>query len=745
MSNRGEGRQQLAVAEENKHLTWLYARLDELRERAKERRKDVLSWPRSTPQAQLFRDEFAAKYTQEIARLTAIDHGLCFGRIDLDNGETRYIGRMGILDEDGNPILIDWRAQAARPFYLATAVDPHGVRMRRHIRTHHRTVIGVEDEVLDLDAPRGTGNENVSGEAALLASINASRTGRMSDIVATIQAEQDRIIRAEADGALVVQGGPGTGKTAVALHRAAYLLYEYRERLANRGVLIIGPNPTFLRYISDVLPGLAETDVLLRTMSDLYPGTVAEREETDRAAGLKGDLAMVDVMDKALADRQRAPERAVTMDTEYGTLTLDHYGMKAVRSRGRGCGRKHNAAREKVDDEIVALLAEQVADDIGQDPLGGDNLLEPADVDQIASELRNEPEVQAVADWLWPVLTPHQLLAGLLGTPERIKSAAPHLSEDEVMTLLRQPRTGWTVADIPLLDEAAQLLGYDDNKEARDQQTERLEQQRAYAEGVLEIVQGSRSTDLDDDPEPEQLMATDVLDAALLGERYREVGYQSIAARAAKDREWTFGHVIVDEAQELSPMAWRMLARRSVGRSMTIVGDLTQASSTASPRTWAEALEPYAHGRWREAELTVSYRTPAEILDVAADTLAKIDPTLRVPAAVRATGVKPWRQDVQPSELSAMLARAVDSERARIPQGQVGVLAPTERVTKLAETFADTPQVSVVSVREAKGLEYDSVIVVDPDGIVGSGPRGLNDLYVAQTRATQRMGTIVLQ
>src|SRR5262247_4245935 len=295
------------VEQEQAYVSMLYAHLDELRERASGRLAQTLRQTGGTPQARTERDVMVGMYTQRLAQLDAAEMGLCFGRIDSDNDEQRYIGRLGIRDEDADykPLLLDWRAPAARPFYLATPVSPEGVRRRRHIKTVRREVIRLDDEVLDLtDAGRDGLADGLTGEAALLAALNASRTGQMSDIVETIQVEQDWIIRSPNKGVLVVQGGPGTGKTAVALHRAAYLLYTHREQLARRAVLVVGPNPTFLRYVGQVLPSLGETSVLLYTIAYLYPGITARREEPVHTARLKGRLDMAEVIAAAVRDRQ---------------------------------------------------------------------------------------------------------------------------------------------------------------------------------------------------------------------------------------------------------------------------------------------------------------------------------------------------------------------------------------------------------------------------------------------------------
>ncbi len=692
-------------------------------------------------------------------------------------GVPRYVGRIGIFDQSGEyePLLVDWRAPAARPFYLATAMAPDGVTRRRHIRSQRRTVVGLDDEVLDLSAAQGGGTE-LTSEAALLAALNAGRTGRMSDIVETIQSEQDQVIRAEPGGVLVVQGGPGTGKTAVALQRAAYLLYTYREQLAQRGVLIVGPNPTFLRYISQVLPSLGETSVLLRTVADLYPGISARRDEPTAVAEVKGRPVMAEVLAAAVADRQELPDDTLEIVVGQDTLKLDRRTCELARDRARGSDRPHNHARELFVREILHALAERMDDLIGldpyaDDPLGADDapgdphLLTAADLADLTAELAEEPNVQAALDRLWPVLTPQQLLGDLYASDARIAIAAAALPESDRQLLRRDRSPGWTVADVPLLDEAAELLGEDEGAAERRAERERLER-IAYAEGVLDITAGSRSTDVEDDPEV--MVATDLVGAAELAERHDAADYRPVAQRAAADRAWAFGHVIVDEAQELSAMAWRLLMRRCPSRSMTVVGDVAQTGDLAGAAGWQTVLEPYVADRWRLEELTISYRTPTEIMALAAGVLAGIDPTYQPPRSVRSAGVEPWCRPVEPSELADRLADVVRHELAALTEGRLGILVPRGRLAELSEavravapggpeptgpeptgpgsTSAADPdldrQVAVLTVRQAKGLEFDSVLVVDPAGILAESPRGHNDLYVALTRATQRLGVL---
>ncbi|MFG1951184.1 HelD family protein [Micromonospora sp. NPDC048830] len=735
----------------------LYDRLDGMREQAAQRLTTELRATGGTQQARSQRDSAVRMYAEQVEQYSAVENGLCFGRLDTDDGARRYIGRIGIFDTGGDydPLLMDWRAPAARAFYLATAANPQGVRRRRHLRTRQRKVTAVNDEVLDLATASPTAHEELTGEASLLAALNAGRTGRMRDIVETIQAEQDRIIRADLPGVLVVQGGPGTGKTAVALHRAAYLLYTHRRELSSRGVLLVGPNETFLRYISQVLPALAETGVLLRTQGDLFPGVNARRAEPAEAAALKGRAEMVEVLAAAARDRQWVPDEPLEIEVEREVLRLDPETVRAARDRVRRTGRPHNLARALFDIEIVHALADQVAERIGADPLGGENLLDEADVAEIRRELREEPEVRAALDQLWPVLTPQRLLADLYADPDRVAAAAPGLTDAERALLHREPGGGWTPADVPLLDEAAELLGEDERAaEARRARIRAL--QREYAEGVLEIARGSRSIDVEDEADGGEILGvTDLLDADRLLERQEEGDRLTTAQRAAADRRWAFGHVIVDEAQELSPMAWRLLMRRCPSRSMTIVGDVAQTGALAGTASWADALEPYVAQRWRLAELTVSYRTPAEIMAVAAGVLAEIDPHLRPPRSVRESGVPPWERTAPADRLAAELTDAAVAEAAALTDGRLGVIVPAGRVDELgAAVVAALPEaaigehpelesrVVVLTVGQAKGLEFDSVLVADPERIVAESPRGHSDLYVALTRATQRLGVL---
>ncbi|MFD4181576.1 HelD family protein [Rhodococcus sp. NPDC058514] len=737
---------------EQQYVSMLYDRLDALRDYAATRLRKVLLETGGTPQARSERESFSLMYTEDIAKYDAAENGLCFGRIDLDGQEPdaeradddgrRYIGRVGILDDDNDyeTLLLDWRAPMARPFYLATPAAPEGVTRRRHIRTRSRKVTGLGDEYLDLETAQRAGAldgaDGVAGESALLTALNAARTGHMNDIVETIQSEQDAIIRSEHKSVMVVQGGPGTGKTAVALHRAAYLLYTYRQQLAKSGVLIVGPNDTFLDYIGQVLPSLGETGVLLSTIGDLYPGVRATHQDSLECGEVKGSLAMVEVLKQAVRDRQETPSEPIRLRFDSYPITLDRKVVARARGRARSSRRPHNLARPIFVSAVIEALADQHAARIGSNVLGGANLLSRDDVADIRDEMRGDQDVMAAIDGLWPQLTPQRVLADLLSSRQRLATAARQLTSEQRELLHRTGVAGFSAADSPLLDELAELLGVDDAAE-RERANREWRAQIADAQGALDILTGSAPQDLEDDLDPEILMAYDLIDASQLAQRQDLRQSQTAAERAAADRTWTYGHVIVDEAQELSEMAWRMLMRRIPNRWMTLVGDTAQTGDPAGSSSWQTVLEPYVARRWKLTELTVNYRTPSEIMEVAQDVLALIDPGQTVPRSVRDSGTRPWASRVPQGAVAERVRRLVAAESG---PGLTAVLTSESGVDEFLDLVSDS--VSVLSVRQAKGLEFDSVLIVEPGRIVDESPRGMNDLYVALTRATQRLGVV---
>ncbi|WP_191253320.1 HelD family protein [Amycolatopsis oliviviridis] len=660
---------------EQEYLAVLYARVDALREQAATRLAAV----------RRAGEDYAAIATwqAEVTRLDGVEQGLCFGRLDLRDGHRVYVGRLGLFrDTDDEPLMVDWRAPVAQPFYAATATEPHGVRRRRRIITRGRRVVGLDDELLD---PDHAADGSLVGDGALLAAVTADRTGRMRDIVTTLQAEQDRIIRSEHQGVLVVQGGPGTGKTAVALHRVAYLLYTHLH-LRARGVLVVGPSRLFLDYIGQVLPGLGENTVVTATIADLCPGIEVSRVDPPKTAGLKGRADMAERLRAAVRARVRIPDEPMDIEFEQQALRLEPETCRRAVRRARQTGLPHNQARLVFAREIVDALAQGLIEDletvvltdtgealdggspdgrlseadlralaaagvvIGQDDHDGPrNLLDETDKARLKGSLLADAGVQDVLDDLWPLLTPQHAVSDVVDGPD----------------------AGWSVADIPLLDEAAALIG-----------------------------QGGSPA--------------------------------------------TFGHVVVDEAQELSAMAWRMLMRRCPSRSMTVLGDLAQTGNPAGASSWERVLRPHLDDRWRLAQLTVNYRTPAEIMAATADLLAAHHPGLRPPRSVRSTGRPPWRLRTTPAELPKVVADLV----ATHTEGRLAIVAPGKRLGRLAAelslaTMPDlTDKVVLLAPLQAKGLEFDSVLIIDPAAILDAAPLGHNDLYVAMTRATHRLGIV---
>ena len=658
--------------------------------------------------------------------LNVAETGLVFGRIDVAEDdpenpvpgradlERRYIGRMGIDDREDNyrTLLLDWRAPLARPFYLATTAHPEGVETRRNIRMRGRTVTAVDDEVLSGDSAEST-SAGVGSEAALRRAMNEARTGHMRSIVETIQREQDEIIRDPTRGVMVVQGGPGTGKTAVALHRIAYLLYTWREQLTRTGVLVVGPNTTFLEYISRVLPELGETGVVLSTVDQLVPGFTPGGSDSTAGREVKGSIEMVTILKRAVQAYETVPDAPVRLTFDGVPVDATPQMVKAARTRARRSRRPHNQARAHFAEHLTQLLAEALARRIGEDPLGGTNLLSDADVDQLHDDLADDPQVQRLIDAHFPELEPVEVLDALLTSKDAIAEVAGDYDDYTRAALYRAPGSPFSHADTALVDELAVLIGTVDPEEQRRKEEEEWRELVAEAEGALDVLASSESTDNDDDQfEAEILSAADVIDAETLASRQRETDTRSTAQRARADQTWAYGHVIVDEAQELSPMEWRMVFRRCPSRWMTLVGDTAQTSSPAGVDDWTAALDPFVGERFRLHELTVNYRTPKEIADYAAEILAHIDPQAVVPQAIRASGVP------------------------------VQFVPDLEALEHRAAREGLTAVIDAENVGDMKGLEFDHVVVVEPGKIIEASPQGWQDLYVAVTRATQTLTVV---
>ncbi|WP_175399967.1 RNA polymerase recycling motor ATPase HelR [Tsukamurella pseudospumae] len=703
------------LTSEREYVAGLYARLDAERDRARRRYADAL---RDHEGRAVDREGDVMTSAREVRRLGVAEEGLAFGRLDGDprtdgTVEKRYVGRLGLSDpdDDERELLLDWRAPASRAFYTATGAHPEGVHRRRQFLSHGRDVVEFTDEML------GRPGADARGDAALLAAVNAPRGEGMRDIVATIQADQDRIIRSDDPGVTVIEGGPGTGKTVVALHRVAYLLYTQRARFERHGVLVVGPNTSFLQHIGRVLPSLGESDVVFATPGTLYPGVTARREDIPAVARIKGAAAMADVLAAAVADRRTLPEVPVSIGLGDATVRIEADVVGWARDEARDSGQPHNQARIVFLDVLTWAITERALGRIGQQWLRREDTRAWEEMrGSMLADLAVDGAFRRTVEQLWPVLSPEALLADLLTSPERLVTAGADPS------LLRTDGSAWTVSDVPLLDELAELLGPHEatGDAAAD---ERRREQAEFAEGVLDSLV-SRSDSMDDE---DHLFATDLLYADDLADRFEERDTRDLVERAAADRTWVYRHVVVDEAQELSAMDWRALMRRCPSHSFTVVGDLTQRSAPAGARSWGEMLDPFVAERWAYTALTVNYRTPAEIMAVAAGVLAEFAPGVVPPESVRASGVRPWSRHVDEADLSGAIAAFVQEETGR--EGTAVVIGPD-----------GTP--GAVPPSETKGLEFDAVLVVDPERILADGERGAAELYVALTRATQRLGVL---
>lgn len=719
-----------------------YSRLDELRDRTRDRLAEVRrSGPSGSPQNRSERDAFATLYEDRLAQLEGVEQRLTFGRLDLDDGQTRYIGRIGLSDDEHESLLTDWRAPAAQAFYRATAARPDGVVRRRHLVTTDRRVTGLEDEVLDLAAVADSEALGaLSGEGALLAALTAGRTGRMGDIVATIQAEQDAIIRSELAGALVVQGGPGTGKTAVALHRAAYLLYAHRRSLERSGVLVVGPSRVFLHYIDQVLPSLGETGVVTATVGDLLPGVAATGREPDSVARIKGLPVWRKIIARAVAQRERVPAEDLTVRVEGREVTIRRSDVADAIARARRNGRPHNLARVGFVRDMLGRLADQWVDSLGQP-------VSPEDRADVIEDLRQHRDVRVALNLAWLPISPLTLVQDLYVKPHRLAAAAPELTAEERAALRRAPGAAWTEADVPLLDEAAELLGEDDQAE-RAQEAAAARRREADLDYARQVLASSGA-------------GKGMVSAELLAGRFEASGpVMTTAERAAADRTWTYGHVVVDEAQELSAMAWRMLLRRCPTRSMTIVGDVAQTSTAAGSRSWSETLNPVLRGSWRLAELTVNYRTPTQVAEAAQRMaeaaglpVSRLTSAREVPDALRRRPVPDGAELAGAVAEAAALAAEIGLDAAPDGPGRIAVIAHQDRVDALQRALEASPvagllrpgasvldaPISVLTPREAKGLEFDAVVLVEPAEVA---ERTAGDLYVAMTRATRVLTVI---
>jgi len=718
------------VAREQAHVDLALARLEVLRADALRREQESLRPVGGSPQAVYERDVTALAAAARRGDLDAAGEGLVFGRLDVADGAPLHIGRLGMRTCEQEPIVVDWRAPAAAPFYRATAADPLGVVRRRTISCRGSRVNGVEDELLDPSA--SLDGTVVVGDGAFLAAVSRERGPQMRDIVATIQREQDLAVRAPDDGALVVTGGPGTGKTAVALHRVAYLMYAKREWYGRRGVLVVGPSPVFVDYIGAVLPSLGETSVRLSDLGGLpvLPrGLTVNGYDTPAVVALKGSARMAQLLARVvrhLATAARVPDLELT---RWGhTFVVPARELVQRRQQITRSPRSHNAGHAA----YAAALTEIAWRAWERRPAAARP--EPGDREDFGAWLRAAPAFQRVLGLAWPVLVPEQVLAALQSGSVPLRSGS--YSGDELRALSSSwPTTSLSASDTAIFDELAALLGTPPEPEPDpDEDWDELADldARARATQVTTFADRNRST------RPSLLADADLR---------------------------TYAHVVVDEAQDVTPMQWRMLGRRARGATWTVVGDWAQSAWPDVEEVRSALNDVLGRSRVRTVELTTNYRTSTEVAALAARVLARVDPAAVAPAAVRTSGVEPeW--DVVPAPADAQdavsaadaqdavsAADAQDALLAALPEavsalfaavsGTVGIVCPHALLHPARAVLGVLdPRVSVVDTWQVKGLEYDGCVVLSPEQVVTESlttQAGLRTLYVALTRATQRL------
>ncbi|WP_025272195.1 HelD family protein [Haloglycomyces albus] len=675
------------IAVEQEFVDQVYERVDVLREEADENRRSGFEHHRATvPGAQFERDVFVYRAARRMSDLDSQHEGLVFGRLDFDDGGIRHVGRLGVRDAEYRSLLIDWRAPAAAPFYRATAVDRQNVSRRRVIRSFGQAVQEISDDLLDEDA---VDRLPVVGDGALMAALGRKRTGRMRDIVATIQAEQDAAIRAPGRGATIISGGPGTGKTVVALHRAAYLLYQDRARYEGAGILIIGPSDVFMRYIGRVLPSLGEETAALYSMGELYAEVNATRQDSREVAGVKGRPAMVTVL-RHLA-RQAAPEapHELRITVKGDVFTLDEAELVAVRATVFEKESRPNHARTEAGRALLVALWRKVK------PVHPD--LNPA---EFSRDVGSRSEFLKFLEAWWPKLDPTDVLRWGSDVHRLLSAGEGRLKRHEAVAVARSLEADdWSIQDVPLLDELRHILGFQEKEQGRKNRI-------ASWGGISEL--------------------------ATTQDRYYDRG-----ERVARDAFYAdYAHVIVDEAQDLSPMQWRMVGRRGRAAGWTIVGDQAQ-SSWPDPDQAAEGRRrAIPRGKQHRFHLSKNYRNSMEVFDHAAEWARPRVAELDVPEAVRETGIAVEVENCDSVDLTVHIA-ALTKRLLQQVEGTVGVVAATHRHAEIASAMPFDDRVNLVGPLESKGLEWDAVIVVAVDEIAALYTAGVG--YVTLTRATQRL------
>ncbi|MFC5859989.1 RNA polymerase recycling motor ATPase HelR [Agromyces flavus] len=688
------------IADDERHFAAIAGRLDELAADVSGRLDDARRQRTGGGQSALDRDLEVHRLTARLRTLRRFGLDLCLGHIvDAQHHEPIYIGRFGLTDDSGRRLLVDWRSPAAEPFFAATHADPRGLVHRRRYRWTRGRVTDYWDEAFTEDELRGHAAA-LDDQSAFIASLGESRSARMRDVLGTIQADQDAIIRAGSRGALVVDGGPGTGKTVVALHRAAYLLYA-DPRLAHRrgGVLVVGPSVPYLDYVADVLPGLGEEGVRSCTLADLVPEGAGAVHETDPVvARLKSTVAMVATIDAAVAYHEQPPTEPITVETEWGGVDVEPEDWAEAFAAPEH-GTPHDEARAEVWQELLRLICDR-HDDVSP------HLLQRA--------LAQSVELTGAFRRAWPLLDPAGVVADLWSVPEYLRRCAPHLAPGEVDLLQRSHARAWTVSDLPLLDAARARIGDPDAAARRRRREAALADEREQREMVLEHLIAADDSEM---AVMSMLRGQDVRAALTSADEDVRTEVDLLAG--------PFGHVVVDEAQELTDAEWLMLLRRSPSRSLTIVGDRAQARRGFA-ESWSERLACVGIDRVTIATLGINYRTPEEVMLAAEPIIRAALPDANVPTSIRRTGVPVSYAslDERDAILDAWLAEHEQGEGIACVIGDL--------------TFTGSARIRSLTPRLAKGLEFDLVVLVDPDSF-GSGVEGAVDRYVAMTRATGRL------
>jgi hypothetical protein len=687
------------ISGDERHLAAVAESLDQQIADVSERLDALRKAPGGKGRGALDRDLEIHRLTANLRLLRRFGLDVCLGRmVSTDGSEPVYVGRLGLTDRAGRRLLVDWRAPAAEPFFAATHANPMGLASRRRYRWTGGRISDYWDEVFSLDGLQG--HAALDDQSAFIASLGTSRTPRMRDVLSTIAADQDAIIRASSRGALVVDGGPGTGKTVVALHRAAYLLYS-DPRLSGRrgGVLFVGPHRPYLAYIADVLPSLGEEGVQTCTLRDLVPeGAAAVAETEPDVARLKSAVEMVEAIEPAVRLYEEPPSKGLMVETDWADLWVSAADWtEAFESPDPGT--PHNEARDEVREALLDNLLDEHDDD------------EEVPPELLRRSLLENPELNSTLNNAWTLIEATDLVGDLWSVPAYLCRCAPSLTPDEIRTLQRADAQAWTVSDLPLLDAARQRLGDPEASRRQRRREAAVSAERAYMDQVVDdLLQADDGEGLVQALRQQDLRDTLVDEAGL-----PSADPDSLAG--------PFAHIVVDEAQELTDAEWQMLLRRCPSRSFTIVGDRAQARH-GFPESWQERLERVGFDTIHQASLNINYRTPKEVMAEAEPVIRAVFPDANVPTSIRSSGVPVVHGSA--SDLGSIL----DTWLATHADGIACVIGDP--------TFNATSRVQSLSPEHSKGLEFDLVVLVDPDAF-GTGIEGTVDRYVAMTRATQQL------